>query len=80
MFARPYWLNRLQETWRAVFEDFVRIKEQCGESVEGLSYEKFEVTLKKNESSLMKHHAATSVKFSVYVKDGKAALKASPVR
>jgi len=69
-----------QETWRAVFEDFVRIKEQCGESVEGLSYEKFEVTLKKNESSLMKHHAATSVKFSVYVKDGKAALKASPVR
>lgn len=69
-----------QETWRAVFEDFVRIKEQCGESVEGLTYEKFEVTLKKNESSLMKHHAATSVKFSVYVKDGKAALKASPVR
>ena len=69
-----------QETWRAVFEDFVRIKEQCGESVEGLTYEKFEVTLQKNESSLMKHHAATSVKFSVYVKDGKAALKASPVR
>jgi hypothetical protein len=69
-----------QETWRAVFEDFVRIKEQCGESVEGLTYEKFEVTLKKNEGSLMKHHAATSVKFSVYVKDGKAALKASPIR
>ena len=69
-----------QEIWRGVFEDFVRMKEQCGESVEGLTFEKFEVTLKKNESSLMKHHAATSVKFSVYVKDGKAALKASPVR
>lgn len=69
-----------QATWRAVYEEFVRIKEQCGENVEGLTYEKFEVTLKKNEDTLMKHHAATSVKFSVYVKEGKAALKASPVR
>jgi hypothetical protein len=69
-----------QATWRAVYEEFVRIKQECGENTEGLTYEKFEVTLKKNEDSLIKHHSATSVKFSVYIKDGKAALKASPVR
>jgi hypothetical protein len=69
-----------QAEWRQVFDDYVRIKQECGENVQGITYEKFEVTLKKNEDTLMKHHKATSVKFSVYVKDGKAALKASPIR
>lgn len=69
-----------QETWRRVYEEFVALKQQCGEKVDGLTYEKFEVTLKKNEDTLIQRHSATTVKFSVYVKDGKAALKASPVR
>ena len=69
-----------QEVWRRVYEEFVGLKQQCGEKVDGLSYEKFEVTLKKNEDTLIQRHGATTVKFSVYVKDGKAALKASPVR
>lgn len=69
-----------QAVWRQVFDEFVRLKQECGESTEGLTYEKFEITLQKNEETLMKHHSASSVKFSVYVKEGKAALKASPVR
>ena len=69
-----------QAEWREVFDEYVRIKQECGENVQGLTYEKFEVTLKKNEDALLKSHRATSVKFTVYVKDGKAALKASPYR
>jgi len=69
-----------QAEWRQVYEDFVSLKQQCGEKIDGLTYEKFEVTLKKNENTLIQKHGASSVKFSVYVKDGKAALKASPVR
>ncbi len=69
-----------EETWRRVYEEFVALKQQCGEKVDGLTYEKFEGTLKKNEDALIQRHGASAVKFSVYVKDGKAALKASPIK
>jgi hypothetical protein len=65
--------------WRAVFQDFVSLKQQCGESIEGFSYDKFEQTLKKKNEDLLTRHGAKKVKFSVYVKEGKAALKASPI-
>src|SRR6187402_1457578 len=65
--------------WHAVFQDFVSLKQQCGESTEGFSYEKFEQTLKKKNEELLTRHGAKRVKFSVYVKEGKAALKASPI-
>jgi hypothetical protein len=66
--------------WRQVYEDFVALKKQCGENVDGFTYEKFEQTLKKNRDALVARHGASRVKFSVYVKDGKAALKASPIK
>jgi hypothetical protein len=66
--------------WRAVYQEFVSLKQQCGENTEGFSYEKFEATLTKNRDTLMNRHGARRVKFSVYVKDGKAALKASPLK
>jgi hypothetical protein len=65
--------------WRRVFEDFVRIKQQCGEPA-NVNYEKFLNTLRKNRDQLLQRHQCKRVKFSVYVKDGKAALKASPVK
>src|SRR6185503_11972387 len=69
-----------ESEWRAVFQEFVNTKRQCGENVDGFTYEKFEVTLRKNRDTLIQRHGATRVRFSVYVKDGKAALKANPIR
>ena len=66
--------------WAGVFEDFVRTKKECGEAIDGLTLEKFSHTLKKNRDALVKRHGCKRVKFSVYVKDGKASLKATPVR
>jgi hypothetical protein len=66
--------------WRAVYQEFVALKQQCGENTDGFTYDKFESTLKKNRDTLMSRHGAKRVKFSVYVKDGKAALKASPLK
>jgi hypothetical protein len=66
--------------WRAVFDDFVALKQQCGESVDGFTYEKFEVQLRKNRDTLVQRHGAKRVKFSVYVKEGRAALKANPIK
>ena len=65
--------------WQSVFQDFVSLKQQCGENTDGFSYEKFELTLKKKNEELLTRHGARRVKFSVYVKEGKAALKASPI-
>ena len=66
--------------WQQIYEDFVRTKRECGENVEGFTFQKFSQTLRKNRDALVKRHGAKRVKFSVYVKDGKAALKASPLK
>ncbi len=68
-----------EEEWQAVFQDFVSLKHQCGENTDNFSFEKFEQTLKKKNDELLTRHGAKRVKFSVYVKEGKAALKASPI-
>lgn len=68
------------EDWQRVYDNFVRTKRECGENVDGLTYEKFETTLRKNRDQLVQKHGCKRVKFSVYVKDGKASLKATPVR
>src|SRR5262249_37256772 len=68
------------EDWRRVYDEFLGVKRQCGESRESLTFEKFKGTLQRNKDALVSRHNCTRVKFTVYVKDGKAALKASPVK
>ncbi len=68
------------QEWRIVYEDFLRVKRECGEPTDGLTFEKFQQTLKKNRDALMQRHGCKRVKFSVYVKEGRASLKATPVR
>jgi hypothetical protein len=66
--------------WLAVYEDFIRTKKQCGEATDGLTFEKFQHTLRKNRDALMQRHGCKKVRFSVYVKEGRASLKATPVK
>lgn len=66
--------------WLAVYEEFLRTKKECGENVDGLTYDKFRQTLRKNRDALIQRHGCKRVKFTVYVKEGRAALKASPVK
>jgi len=66
--------------FKRVFDDFVATKKECGESVAGLTLDKFTVKLRGNKSQLMSKHQCRTVRFAVYVKDGKAALKATPIR
>ena len=63
-----------------MFEQFVNLKKSCGEPVAGLTYDKFAEKLRKNRDDLVAKTACKQVKFTVYVKDGKAALKATPVK
>jgi len=66
--------------WQQIFQEFLRTRASCGEATEGLTYEKFRLKLEGNKGALVSKYGCSTVKFQVYVKDGKAALKATPVR
>jgi hypothetical protein len=66
--------------FRSVFDEFVALKAQCGEPTAGLTFGKFVDKLRRNRDELLAKPGTTGVRFSVYVKDGKAALKATPVK
>ncbi len=69
-----------EASFRAVFNEFVELKKRCGEPTAGLTLPKFADKLRKNRDDLMAKPGCIGVRFSVYVKDGKAALKATPVK
>lgn len=66
--------------FKKIFDEFKALKENCGESTDSLTYAKFADKLRKNRDSLIAKHGCKDVKFQVYIKDGKAALKATPVK
>jgi hypothetical protein len=66
--------------WMGVYDEFLRTKKQCKEPSDGLSFEKFQNTLRKNRDALVQRHHCKRVRFSVYIKDGRASLKATPVK
>jgi hypothetical protein len=66
--------------YQQIYREFVATRERCGEAADGLTFEKFAAKLKKNQEQLITKYSCRSVRFQVYVKDGKAALKATPVR
>ena len=65
--------------FRTVFDQFVQIKTQCGERTESLEFTRFRTKLLRTRSALMDRFDCHDVRFRVYVKDGKAALRAAPV-
>lgn len=66
--------------FREVFEQFVAAQRECGISVSGLTFDKFVRKLHAARDQVIKRHKASEVRFTVYVKEGRAALKASPVK
>ncbi|MDD5308355.1 MAG: hypothetical protein PHU25_13625 [Deltaproteobacteria bacterium] len=69
-----------QVYFHQIYEEFVALKRKLGEPVEQLTFDRFEGTLKKNRDTLVARYNCRFVKFQVYEKDGKASLKATPVK
>jgi hypothetical protein len=65
---------------RQTYKEFLAIKKQCGENTENLTFERFATKLRKNREEILREQSCTRVKFQVYIKDGKAALKATPIK
>lgn len=66
--------------YRRIYDEFVETKIACGESTEGFTYDKFAKKLRKQSDSLLGREDVSDVQFSVYVKDGKAALRAKVIK
>ncbi|MDB4974122.1 MAG: outer membrane protein OmpA/MotB family [Myxococcaceae bacterium] len=65
--------------FRDVFDKFTALRRECGESTQDLTYERFLGTLHKHRDQIMRSRPdAKGVRFTVYAKEGKAALKAAP--
>jgi hypothetical protein len=69
-----------EEHWRITYDEFLKVREQCGESRQTVPYDRFRQKLLKNRDQLVAKYGCRTVRFQVYVKEAKAALKASPVR
>jgi hypothetical protein len=66
--------------FREVFADYVNARRQTGEPTASLTLEKFRAKLETNRQQLISKYSCRTARFSVYIKDGKAAIKATPVR
>ncbi|MBL8948161.1 MAG: hypothetical protein JNK45_33615, partial [Myxococcales bacterium] len=67
--------------YREIFDEFLQVKIACGENTDGFTFDKFAKKLQKNTQDILeKHTDVRDVQFTVYVKDGKAALKAKVIR
>jgi hypothetical protein len=69
-----------QAHYREVYEKFLKTRIECGEDTSDLTIDRFIAKLLKNRQQILEKHKAKGVRFQVYVKDGKAALRALPVR
>ena len=66
--------------WLETYDRFKEMKGQLGEETDKITFEKFAAKLKKNRADLLAKHRCKGVRFSVYEKDGKAAIKATAIR
>jgi hypothetical protein len=66
--------------YREVYKRFVEVRLECGEPTDDLTYDKFIAKLAQSRDAVMSKYACSDVRFQVYVKNGKAALKATPVK
>lgn len=68
-----------QRQWREVYEQFVARRRECGEAVEGVTWDRFAATLQKSRAEVVARARSRSARFTVVVKDGRAAVKAAPL-
>ena len=69
-------VDPLEAHFHETYERYVAARAECGESTEGITFERFRRTLTKNREKILTSHPGSEVEFTVYVKNGRAALKA----
>jgi hypothetical protein len=63
-----------------LFERYVSAREACGQGAQGLTREKLEALLDAQAAAIRTRFGCAEVRFRVVVEDGKAKVRATPVR
>lgn len=71
--------QREELAYRTVFDKFIDARSQCGQSAE-LSYDAVKDSLKKQARMIKSKFKVEKVKFRVAIEDGKAKMKAIPIK
>ena len=71
--------SREDQAMRKIYDRYVEAREKCGQST-NIGYDAVAETLKKQVRVIKGRYQCDAVKFRVTVEDGKAKLKAIPVR
>jgi len=62
-----------------LFDAYLEARRACGENVDGLSRQKLDLVLARQEAAIKSKYGCEAVKFRVVVENGKTKLKAQPV-
>jgi len=63
---------------RGVYQAYVEAKKQCNEDTTKMSFDQVAASLRKQVPELLVRHRAKDVEYRVFVKDGRAVLRAVP--
>jgi len=63
-----------------LFDHYVAARRKAGQGTEGVSRQKLDALVKKQTAALKSKYGVEKVRFKVVVEDGKAKLKATPVK
>lgn len=63
-----------------LFDAYVEARKACGENVKGLTRQKLDSLIEKQEKAIRSRFDCDGVKFRVVVEDGKTKLKAQPMK
>jgi hypothetical protein len=72
--------NETTEGGSDLFEAYRKAKGACGEEIASMSREKLDQVIAKQREAIRKKTGCDDVRFRVVVEDGKAKLKATPVK
>ena len=63
-----------------IFASYITAAKSCGQSVKGLTPDKLQAAIRKQEAAIRQKHGAEKVNFRVEVEGGKVKLKATAVK
>jgi len=63
-----------------LYEAYLEARRACGENVDGLTRQKLDLVIARQEAALKSRYDCQAVKFRVVVENGKTKLKAQPVK
>ena len=67
-----------EEQTKQLYQRYLKARQLCGESNDGVTYDKLLRTLRSQSSKIITDTKAKGVEFGVVIKDNKVVLKAKP--